>query len=215
MNRLCALLGFLAASTASGQEVDAARHSWGKIKPGTKVTYKISNQSGGKEFGGFVSILELKEATDRGSTFKEIIDKRGEKTESEWTESAPKKIGEERLKVAGKEYGCAIWQWRVKFSESEREIRVWLADSVRAPLKIFYNYKEDEQDGGHVAVKLDESLEVGGKKYECVRLERDPGADGKSILWLSGDVPGWTVKTYLELGGFVITKELTEVAIKK
>jgi hypothetical protein len=210
----------VAGSSASAQQAfDKDRHHWAKYKVGTSITWKMSVASGEQKGEGSLK-QELKEVGAASYKLVHVYDMAGQKSEEEETEEMPTRSGEETLKIAGKEYKCVIWSSKSKKGETEGATRFWLADGVKAPLKL--EIKDGDETSTLTAVSLSEKLKAGGKEYDCVKLEGEMasgGQKGKGKLWLNPDIPSMTVRMdvsfQMEMGAMETSLEVSAVDIKK
>jgi len=210
----------VAGSGAFAQQAfDKERHHWAKYKVGTSITFKMTVETGGNKAEGSLK-QELKEAGASSFKLVHMYDMAGQKSQEEETEEMPTRSGEETLKIAGKEYTCVVWSSKSKKGESEGATRFWLADGVKAPLKL--EIKDGEDVSTLTAVSLSEKIKAGGKEYDCVKLEggmASGGQKGKGTLWLHPDIPSMTVRMDVsfqaEMGAMETSLEVSAVDIKK
>jgi hypothetical protein len=131
----------------------------------------------------------------------------------------PEKVGDESLKIGDKEYKCVVWKAKGKRGDKETESKVWMCDTVSAPLKL--ESKSGEEEGSFTATQVSDKVKGAGKEYDCVKLEgtlNNQLGKMKTTLWLNADIPGGAVCMKMEGEGDMgakISIDLSEVDAKK
>lgn len=215
----CASFVLLAAA-AMGQDFDKSKHPWLKYKAGTSVTFKITYEIGEMKQEGTMT-QTLAEVREKDYVTKLKYDVMGQEQEREEVEEYPVKGGTETLKIDGKDVKCTIWVTKGKRGDNGSESRMWIPEGSEVPVKVTFKV-ENEEDGELVAVKMNEEITVGGKKYTCVKLEGKLNAqmgELKAVAYACGDVPGGLVKMTangdVQGNKLTITNEVTQVDIKE
>lgn len=193
-------LALLLALFAPQEKLDPSKHPWAKWKPGTWVKYRITQQIGENKFEG-TGTSTLSKVTDEEYLVSTKYDFSGQMMEEEESETIPMKDGEETLTIEGKEVECVIWKSNGKKGGTETEYRTWAAKEGSRLLKIV-GKGGDVMDA--VAVRMSESVEVGGKKYDCVRLEGSVSGktgEGTAVFWTTEEIPGGWAKMEMKYPG--------------
>lgn len=215
MKTMLALL--LAGSTAFAQDkkFDLGKHPWAKFKAGSSATFTMDIQANGQAINGTYS-LTLKDVGKANVTTSIVIEMQGQQQESEEVEDLPTYVGEETLKIDGKEYKCEIWTSKSNRDGSESTSKYWVCESTKVPLKL--EVKDGELTGAITAVKFGEKLKVGDKEFECAKFEGElpiQGALMKTSMWMNPEIPGMAVKMEMEGAMGTIMLELKEHTIAK
>ncbi len=199
------------------EKLDPSKHPWAKWKTGAWAKYNLVRQVADDRTTGTMTTT-LTKVTGEGYTTNAKYMFGGETFDEEKFETIPVKDGEETLTVEGKKYECAIWKSTSKKGEKKTEYRVWATKSGDRPLKLV---GQGDARLEVAAIKLSESVEVSGKKYDCIRLEGKvtrPGHDGKLTWWMAEGIPGGLVKGEEEFSGdleLTGTLELAEFKAEK
>jgi hypothetical protein len=210
----------VAESSAFAQkEFDVERHYWARHKVGTTATFTMAIDMGGQQMEGSYS-QTLKEKSKASFTVTTAVDVGGQVQESEEIETLPKYVGEETLKVGGKEYKCTVWTSTSNREGEETTTKIWFTEAVKTPLQL--EIKDPRETCVITAVKVSEKVSVHGKDYDCVAFEGElPTQMGKAKakMWMNPEVPGMTVKLDMEvssdMGAMKIALELKEVSSVK
>lgn len=206
------LLLFALVTTAPQDKLDPAKHPWMKWKAGAWVKYNISQQAGDQKAEG-TALGTLTKVTDADYTVAMKYEIGGQTIEEEEIETIPVKDGTETLTVAGKKYECTIWKSSSTKGEKKTEFRVWATNTDYRILKMI---AKGDSTFDVTAVAMTETLELCGKKYDCMRLEgnvSEQGHDGKMICWITDGIPGGWAKMEQKFSGeleVAVTMELAE-----
>ena len=199
------------------EKLDRSKHPWAKWKIGAYTKYKIVQQAGENKAEG-TGTSTLTKVTDDEYVTTTKYDFGEQKIEEEETETIPVKDGEETLTVEGKKYECTIWKSTSTKGEKKTEYRVWATKKDARLLKVV---GKGGSDLDITAAAMSESVEVAGKKYDCVRLEgsvKEEGRDGKAVFWMTEGIPGGLVKMEAKYAGepeLTVQLEMTEFKAEK
>jgi len=193
-------------------------HHWTKRAAGSSVTFTMNLEAHGHAMTG-THTETLKEVGKGNHTIATTHAMMGHAQEADIVEDLPTHVGEESLKIDGREYKCNVWSRKSKVGEKESVTKIWLTESVATPLK--FEISEGGESCAILAVKTGEKVSVGGNNYDCTSFDGElPTARGraKAKMWMNAEIPGMTVKLELDLPGHRKTKmalELKEFKIAK
>jgi hypothetical protein len=209
---------FLALPAAAPQEAQpekfpASKHLWMRWKPGTRVTYALTQQvPTGKHEGDMV--FALREVTAEGYVITVRTRLPGFEREQSEKESVPRKAGEEKITVGGKEQTATVWKSSGRRDEGETERRAWLVDGLNVPVKTVSKTKGEEFE--LAAESLKDEVAVAGKKVPCVKLSgkmNTPQGPATITVWMTDQVPGGIARmeTSALEGELRVTLEASEI----
>lgn len=204
---------------APQEKLDASRHPWLRFKAGTSVAYKVTSEVGVLKEESQMT-YSLKEIDEGGFTLEVKVAGIGKEQAMDGKEGPYLKVGEEKVRVAEKDHACTIWESKGQRGPYSTKTRYWLAEGIAVPLRLVSQV--DAQESDVVATSLSEKLAIGGKEYDCVRLEgktKNAQGEAETTVWLSDPVPGRLVKIAakgkVQGAGMTTTVELAGVSEKK
>lgn len=109
---------------------------------------------------------------------------------------AGSKTRDETIQIAGRDYACEVWDYKIENGMETGSGTVWYCPSELTVLRS--EVKTDDKTASTQAVKMDEWIEIDERKYLCILLEstlKGKDADTVSKTWVSRNVPGATVRS--------------------
>lgn len=109
---------------------------------------------------------------------------------------AGSKTREETIQIAGRDYPCEVWEYKIENGMETGSGTAWYCPSELTVLRS--EVKTGDKTASTQALKMDEWIEIDERKYLCFLLEttlKGKDVDTVSKTWISRNVPGATVRS--------------------
>jgi hypothetical protein len=195
VTKACIVLVFLLPHKHQDKRFDANRHVWAKCKPGTYISYELTEK--GPPEGDVVQTItvRLEKVEADGFILSESRKSKTGVTRKDLSVDFPSYLKSEDLNIGGEKIKCSVWQWETRCIDSVEKTILWFDQDYRAQKLSWVRGRgtPDELTRELLRTGNSQELKIADKTLLCTRMEGTFGnrVDQLRVVeWWSDEVPG-------------------------